>query len=151
MSKNRKPWLEDVYAKKKLRTVSLVRDAVAVLSQENRKITLSNIVKQTVLLDAEGKGVSHSAILNNEDAYCCYKNKASKLASNERMPRTRSFMKGDLNPTSLCRDIPAKRRRLRNNYTKEDLIELVIKLQDKCAEYEITLKDKWVDIYDNID
>ncbi len=62
-------WLvEQVYEPKRERTFELVRQSVDVLLEQKERISLASIVATSKEVDSEQRGVSESAILNNEQA-----------------------------------------------------------------------------------
>ena len=65
------PWLEEkVYAKLRQRTVSLVKQSIDALLKDKQRVSLSTVVAKSKDIDTEGngKGISESAILDNEEA-----------------------------------------------------------------------------------
>ena len=69
------PWLEEkVYARLRQRTIDLVRRSVDVLRKDKQRISLSTVVAKSKELDVEGNGkrVSESAILDNQEARAYY-------------------------------------------------------------------------------
>jgi len=65
------PWLEEkVYARLRQRTIDLVKRSVDALSLDKQRISLATIVARSKDLDTEGngKGISESAILDNQEA-----------------------------------------------------------------------------------
>lgn len=69
------PCLEEkVYAKLRQHTVDLVKQSVEVLRKNKQRVSLSTIVAKSKELDTEGngKGISESAILDNEEARVYY-------------------------------------------------------------------------------
>jgi hypothetical protein len=69
------PWLEEkVYAKLRQRTVDLVRQSVDALLKDKQRVSLSTVAAKSKELDTEGngKGISESAILDNQEAKTYY-------------------------------------------------------------------------------
>lgn len=67
------PWLvERVYEAKRERTFELVKRSVDVLLEQKERISLASIVATSKEVDEVGRGVSESAILNNELARAYY-------------------------------------------------------------------------------
>jgi hypothetical protein len=69
------PWPEEkVYAPLRQRTIDLVRRSVDALLKDKQRISLSTVVARSKELDVEGngKGVSESAILDNQEARAYY-------------------------------------------------------------------------------
>jgi hypothetical protein len=66
-------WLEEkVYAHLRQRTVNLVKQSVDALRKNKQRVSLATIVAKSRELDTEGKGISESAILDNEEARVYY-------------------------------------------------------------------------------
>src|SRR5579859_7294208 len=67
------PWLEEkVYARLRQRTVDLVRRSIDALRRDKRRISLSTVAAKSRELDAEHRGISESAILDNQEARAYY-------------------------------------------------------------------------------
>ena len=68
------PWLEEkVYAKLRQRTVDLVRQSVNALLKDKQRVSLSMVVAKSKEIDPEHRGISESAILDNQEARAYYK------------------------------------------------------------------------------
>lgn len=68
-----RPWLrEKVYTARHRRTVDLVVRSVDALRRRKARVSLTTVVEQSKQIDKTGKGVSRSAILNNEEAYAYF-------------------------------------------------------------------------------
>src|SRR5213078_1952875 len=81
------PWLEEkVYAKLRQRTVSLVKQSVDALLKDKQRVSLSTVVAKSKDLDTEGngKGISESAILDNEEARAYYEQHRSWQGSSRK-------------------------------------------------------------------
>ena len=71
-------WLDEaVYAPKRQRTFELVKQAVDTLVERRKldgitRISLNTIVATTKQQDPAGRGIAHTAILENEEAYAYY-------------------------------------------------------------------------------
>jgi hypothetical protein len=69
------PWLEEkVYARLRQRTVSLVKRSVDALSLDKQRVSLATVAAKSKELDTQGngRGVSESAILDNQEARAYY-------------------------------------------------------------------------------
>lgn len=67
-------WLkEKVYGPKRQRTVQLVKLSVDTLRQGGNRVSLASVTTKSKDLDPEGRGVSESALLNNDEAHTYYK------------------------------------------------------------------------------
>ena len=67
------PWLEEkVYAKLRQRTVDLVKQSVDTLLKDKQRVSLATVAAKSKELDPEHRGVSESAILDNQEARVYY-------------------------------------------------------------------------------
>ena len=65
------PWLEEkVYAKLRQRTIDLVKCGIDTLLKEKQRVSLSTVAAKLKELDPEHRGISESAILDNQEARC---------------------------------------------------------------------------------
>ncbi len=66
-------WLvERVYEPKRERTLELVKRSIDVLLEQKERISLASITATSKKVDSERRGISESAILNNEQARAYY-------------------------------------------------------------------------------
>jgi len=125
-----------VYAPKRQRTFDLVKQAIDMLVEQHKqdgttRISLSTIIATTRQLDPAGKGVSHTAILENEEAYAYYKRNRTANKPKKRQPTPRNV--------DARRVIKADRdqARVRQRYMKlnrEDLVVLLLSVEQQYAE-----------------
>src|SRR2546430_16292939 len=81
------PWLEEkVYARLRQRTVDLVKQSVDQLRLDKRRISLATVAAKSKELDADHRGISESAILDNQEARAYYEQHRSWRGS----PRKRA-------------------------------------------------------------
>jgi len=67
------PWLEEkVYAHLRQRTADLVRRSVDALRKDKQRVSLSTVAAMSKELDPEHRGISESAILDNQEARAYY-------------------------------------------------------------------------------
>ena len=67
------PWLEEkVYAKPRQRTVDLVKQSIDALRKDKQRVSLATVAARSKELDPEHRGVSESAILDNQEARVYY-------------------------------------------------------------------------------
>lgn len=107
------------------------------------RISLNTIIATARELDPAGKGVAHTAILENEEAYAYYKQHrtASKPTKRQPTPRevdTRLVIKADRDQT-----------RVRQHYMKlnrEELVERLLSTEQGYAE----LHDRWLAMNDKL-
>lgn len=135
-------WLEpSVYAKKRQRTIELVRLTIETISarKEAKRVSLSTIAAVSKEIDPEGRGVSESAILNNPAARALWE--AARTASGKRAVR-RPAAPPDAAPADprvkVDRDPERARRRYRA-LTKEALIDRLLVVEAAYAARE----DRW--------
>src|SRR5258708_25320255 len=67
------PWLQKHYQQKRERTVRLVKATVDQLVKEGQAVTIEAICRKSVQVDAEGRGVKKSALLENQEAHAYYR------------------------------------------------------------------------------
>ena len=67
------PWLEEkVYTKLRQRTVDLVKQSVDALRKDKQRISLATVAAKSKELDLDHRGISESAILDNQEARVYY-------------------------------------------------------------------------------
>ena len=67
------PWLEEkVYAKLRQRTVDLVKQSVDALLKDKQRVSLATVAAKSKELDPEHRGISESALLDNQEARAYY-------------------------------------------------------------------------------
>ncbi len=142
-------WLnEAVYEPKRQRTFELVKQAVDTLVEQRKRdgttrISLNTIIATARQLDPVGKGVAHTAILENEEAYAYYKrhrtaNKPTKRQSTPRNGDARPVIKAD-------RD----QARVRQRYMKLNRAELVDQLFSVEQQYA-ELHERYLSMNDKL-
>jgi len=68
-----RPWLkEKVYDPKRRRTVRLMRSSVESLIKEQKRVSLAALSARSKGLDPDGRGISESTILKNQEARSYY-------------------------------------------------------------------------------
>ncbi len=71
-SKDR-PWLkEKVYDLRRSRTVELVKNSIAALLKDRKRVSLAALSARSKAIDPDGRGISESAILKNQEARTYY-------------------------------------------------------------------------------
>lgn len=134
-----KEWLEEIYNSRKNRTVSITQKSIDLLISRQEKISLNNIIKISREIDA--KGISHTAILNN--------NEARKLYETYRnwVPTKRKLSKGIPDESNLYnlniktdRNLSSVKKRLLK-LTKIQLMERLLIVEEAYA----LLHKKWLD------
>lgn len=105
-------WLnETVYEPKRQRTFDLVNQAIDTLVEQRERdgttrISLTTIVATARQQDLAGRGIAHTAILENAEAYAYYKRfrTANKPTNRPAVPNgnTRPVIKADRDQTRAC-------------------------------------------------
>jgi hypothetical protein len=137
------PWLEEkVYARMRHRTVNLVTRSIDALRKGKQRVSLATVTAKSKELDTEGngKGISESAILDNQEARAYYEQHRSWKGS----PRKRAkplvvALPASLGGVKLGRD----EQRVRQRYlrmSKEALIERLITVERTQAEQ----RERWL-------
>ena len=135
------PWLEEkVYAHLRQRTVDLVRSSVDALCKDKQRVSLSTIVAKSKELDAEGKGISESAILDNQEARTYYEQHRSWRGPSRK--RAKPLVVAP--PAQLPTVKPGRdEQRVRQRYlrmSKETLVERLIAVERTAAEQ----RERWL-------
>jgi hypothetical protein len=142
------PWLEEqVYAPKRQHTYELVKQAIdALRADEKKHISLSTIEAKTRELDPEGKGISQSAILGNQQAYTYYQKHRNFKPSNNRKNSAKraTATNGDADqfPNHLLGipDLNRNQARVARRYmqfSKPELVKRLIAVEQAIAEQEV--------------
>ncbi len=137
------PWLEEkVYSRLRQRTIDLVKRSVDALRKDKQRISLSTVAAKSKEFDIEGngKGISESAILDNQEARAYY----------EQHRTWQSTRKKRANPvvvasSTLPRQIKPDRdeQRARQRYlrmSKEALVERLLAVERTFAEE----RERWL-------
>jgi len=122
------------------RTVDLLKRSVDALRLNKQRVSLSTIVAKSKELDAEGKGISESAILDNEEARVYYEQYRTWQGNRKRRakplavatPAQPSPVKSDRNEQR------ARQRYLR--MSKETLVERLLAVERTYAEE----RERWL-------
>jgi hypothetical protein len=131
------PWLEEkVYVKLRQRTVDLVKQSVDALLKDKQRVSLATVAAKSKELNIEGsgKGISESAILDNQEARAYYEQHRSWRGS----PRKRAKPLVVASPASPKAIKPGRdEQRVRQRYlrmSKEALVERLITAERTLAE-----------------
>ena len=141
------PWLEEkVYAKLRHRTVDLVRQSVDALLKGKQRVSLATVAAKSKEFDPEHRGVSESAILDNQEARAYYEQHRSWRGS----PRKRAKPVAGVSPASpgLVKS-GRDEQRVRQRYLrlrKEVLVERLITAERMLAEQ----RERWLSQQDEI-
>lgn len=129
-----------MYEPLRQRTIQLVRLSVDALLKDNQRVSLSTIALKSKELDPDHRGISESAILDNESARAYYKQHRSWRGE----PRTRA-KSAVVTLASLPSVIKPGRdeQRVRQRYlrmSKEALTERLIAVERTLAEQ----RERWL-------
>ena len=141
------PWLkEKVYAKLRQRTVDLVRQSVDALLKDKQRVSLSTVVAKSKELDTEHRGVSESAILDNQEARAYYEQQRSwRGPSRKRVKRVVVASPALPGAVKAGRD----EQRVRQRYlrmSKEALVARLITAERTLAEQ----REQWLSQQDEM-
>lgn len=138
-----RPWLkEKVYGPKRRRTVELVKRSVDALLKERKRVSLASLCARSKEVDPDGRGVSESAILKNEEARTYYEQHRSwKAVSRKRLRFCQTEKTLALSRIKLNRDLA--RARLR--YLKLTKVELVQRLL-LVEQAHGALQERWFQV-----
>lgn len=137
------PWLEEkVYAKLRQRTVDLVKQSVDALRKDKQRISLATVAARSKELDTEGngKGISESAILDNQEARSYYEQHRSWRGASRK--RAKPLLVASLaQPPAVKSGRNAQRVRQRYlRMSKEALVERLIAAERTLAEQ----RERWL-------
>ena len=134
-------WLEErVYAPKRERTLELVQQSVDVLLKQKERVSLASIVLASKEVDPEGRGISESAILGNDQARVYYEQHRTWRGSRKKSISTTKIPFPSVpEPIKLDRD----GQRIRQRYLrmgKEALVERLLAVEQTYAEQ----RERWL-------
>jgi len=129
-----------VYARLRQRTVDLVKQSVDQLRLDKRRISLATVAAKSKELDADHRGISESAILDNQEARAYYEQHRSWRGS----PRKRAKPLAAAQ-TAEPRSVKPGRdeQRVRQRYlrmSKDVLVERLITAERTLAEQ----RERWL-------
>jgi len=134
-----------VYGPKRRRTVELVKKSVDSLVDDRKRISLSALSARSKEIDPDRRGVSETAILNNEEARVYYEQHRSWKAGARNRPRAlkpiggivTAGLKGD-------RDARVRYRYLRRS--KSQLVERLLAVENAHA----VLQERWLEVNEEV-
>jgi hypothetical protein len=141
------PWLEEkVYARLRQRTIDLVKRSVDALRKDKQRISLATVAARSKELDLEHRGISESAILDNQEARAYYEQHRSWRSSSRK--RVKSL--AEASPISSQSVKPDRdEQRVRQRYlrmSKNALIERLITTERTLAEQ----RERWLAQQDEV-
>ena len=136
--KQTRPWLRKHYEEKRQRTLQLVKAAVDQLVHEQQTVTIEAICRKSVEVDAEGRGVKKSAILENVEAHAYYSKHSTtyQIAKNRnRKTRRAERTRGGAQPLRIDPNRDVDRARYRYlQLTKAEIVERLLTVEQGYAE-----------------
>jgi hypothetical protein len=141
-----RPWLkEKVYDPKRQRTVELVKRAVDCLLKDKQRVSLASLAARSKELDPEGRGISESAILNNEEAHQYYEQHRAWKGKSWKRP-TRSKDSPEITtPNKIDRNLSRARYRYLK-MSKAELAARLLAVEQKYAEQE----EQWLQVNEEL-
>jgi hypothetical protein len=141
-----RPWLREmVYDPKRQRTVELVKRAVDCLLKDKRQVSLASLAARSKELDPEGRGISESAILNNEEARQYYEqHRAWKGKSRKRPTHSKDAPKITA-PIKIDRNLSRALYRYLK-MSKAELASRLLAVEQKYAEQE----EQWLQVNEEL-
>src|SRR5712692_5996062 len=141
------PWLEEkVYARLRQRTVDLVKQSVDALSLDKRRVSLATVAAKSKELDADHRGISESAILDNQEARAYYEQHRSWRGSSRK--RAKPLVAVPPAPPPGVK--PGRdEQRVRQRYlrmSKEALVDRLITAERTLAEQ----RERWLGQQDEV-
>lgn len=141
------PWLEEkVYAKLRQRTVDLVKQSVDALRKDKQRVSLSTVAAKSKELDPERRGVSESAILDNQEARAYYEQHRSWRGSSRKRAKPLVVASPAQPPAAK----PGRdEQRVRQRYlrmSKESLVERLITAERTLTEQ----RERWLSQQDEV-
>jgi hypothetical protein len=142
-------WLsEAVYEPKRQRTAQRVKQAVDALVEQRKhdgvtRISLTTIVVTAKQQDPAGRGIAHTSILENDEAYAYYKKfrTANKPKKRERAPRN-----GDAGPVIKAEQDQSRVRQRYLKMNREELVDQLLLIEQQYAR----LHEHWLSVNDNV-
>jgi hypothetical protein len=125
-----------VYAPKRQHTFDLVKQAIDALVEQRKddgetRISLTTIVATTKQQDPTGRGIAHTSILENEEAYAYYKRFRTASKPKKRQSASRN---GDIHPAIKAGRDQGRVRQRYMKLHKPDLVEQLFLVEQQYAE-----------------
>jgi hypothetical protein len=141
------PWLEEkVYARQRQRTVDLVKHSVDALRKDKRRVSLATVAAKSKELGVDHRGISESAILDNQEARTYYERHRSWRGSSRKRVTPLAVATPALpGSVKLGRD----EQRVRQRYlrmSKRELVERLIAVERTLAEQ----RERWLAQQDEV-
>ena len=141
-----RPWLiEKVYAPKRQRTVEVVKRAVDCLLKDKQQVSLSSLAARSKELDPEGRGISESAILNNEEARQYYEQHRAWKGKSRKRPTLSKDAPENTAPIKIDRNLSRALYRYLK-MSKAELAARLLAVEQKYAEQE----EQWLQLNEEL-
>jgi hypothetical protein len=130
------PWLQKHYQEKRERTVRLVRASVDQLVKEGQVVTIEAICHVSVQIDAEGRGVKKSALLENQEAHAYYRAHSASYRTAHARKRPGKAARASVQAYPLRIDPQRDVERVRYRYlqmTKSEIVERLLQVEQAYA------------------
>jgi len=140
------PWLEEkVYARLRQRTVNLVKSSVDALRKDKQRVSLATVTAKSKELDPDHRGISESAILDNQEARAYYEHHRTWQGNRKRRAKPLSVA----SPAKVGPVKPGRNeQRVRQRYLrmdKETLVDRLITVERTSAEE----RERWLSQQDD--
>jgi len=140
-------WLqEQVYTPKRQRTIDLVQQSIDTLRKGRQRVSLATVAAKSKELDLEHRGVSESAILDNQEARAYYEQHRTWQGNHKRralpLAVVSSAKVGPIKPDR--NEQRARQRYLR--MSKEGLVERLLSAEHASAE----VRERWLSQQDDV-
>ena len=142
-----RPWLEEkVYAKLRQRTVDLVKQSVDALRKDKQRVSLATVAAKSKELDGDHRGISESAILDNQEARAYYEQHRSWRGSSRKRAKPLAVAPS---ASSVLVKPDRDEQRVRQRYlrmSKDALVERLITTERTLAEQ----RERWLAQQDEV-
>ena len=141
------PWLEEkVYAKLRQRTIDLVKRSIDTLRKDNQRVSLATVAAKSKELDPERRGISESAILDNQEARAYYEQHRSWQGTRKRRAQPQAVA-SPAQPGPVKPDRNEQRARQRYlRMSKDALVERLLAVERLHAQE----RERWLAQQDEV-
>jgi hypothetical protein len=141
------PWLEEkVYARLRQRTSDLVKRSVDALQKDSQRVSLSTVAAKSKELDPDHRGISESAILDNQEAKAYYEQHRSWQGNRKRRVKPLAIA-SPAQPGPVKPDRNEQRARQRYlRMSKEALVERLLAVERLHAQE----RERWLSQQDDV-
>jgi hypothetical protein len=131
--------------------VRLVKAAVNQLVEEKQTVTIEAICRKSAEMDAEGRGVKKSALLENQEAHAYYREHSTSYRAAQTRKRTGKGARASVQVHPLRLDPQRDVGRARYRYlqmTKPEIVERLLQVEQayaELAEQQARLQFAWAE------